>query len=391
MSDTEISVEDIAAEPHRRMLEDCQLDGHVVEQERATAPIDQLDVPPAAMVVSTPDDAAAVLLDRDENYSVCGYNERGATAFGEIYLGLDAGDDYTRQSTAANAAISAISRKDAFELTLREARKVFADDPRATPDLVRVKVLAAICKEWFDLPDERNVITGPIRLSAERPVRCPGDYALPSNLIFLYEPREPTLSAAIGRELRAATKTAVAEYRESNTRPKGRLSRAIFDSFDTSEDDLLSRTIVGVMIGLLPTVSSNLQNTHKLWIANDNEIFRKLRAAIKEHSDTDTFARASDVLSKPMMHAMQRDPMPPEVWRTARKAHTIAGKEINPGDTVRVHIKAATNADLAAGKTDVFTVFGGDRSKTPHPTHACPGYEASMGIMLAYHFSLLEA
>jgi hypothetical protein len=38
----------------------------------------------------------------------------------------------------------------------------------------------------------------------------------------------------------------------------------------------------------------------------------------------------------------------------------------------------------------VFPVFGGDRKPTPHPTHACPGYEAAIGVMLGFVNGWLE-
>jgi hypothetical protein len=49
-----------------------------------------------------------------------------------------------------------------------------------------------------------------------------------------------------------------------------------------------------------------------------------------------------------------------------------------------VSLVAATHQCLAAGDTDVCAVFGGKRTKPPNtgPTHACPAYNAGMGVLL---------
>jgi hypothetical protein len=56
-----------------------------------------------------------------------------------------------------------------------------------------------------------------------------------------------------------------------------------------------------------------------------------------------------------------------------------------------VSLVSATQQDLAEDKTDVFAVFGGDRSQDPHPTHACPGYQMAIGVLLGVIAALLES
>ena len=34
-------------------------------------------------------------------------------------------------------------------------------------------------------------------------------------------------------------------------------------------------------------------------------------------------------------------------------------------------------------------LFGGDRSLTPHPTHACPGFEMGFGILLGIVYGVV--
>jgi hypothetical protein len=40
---------------------------------------------------------------------------------------------------------------------------------------------------------------------------------------------------------------------------------------------------------------------------------------------------------------------------------------------------------------DVTLVFGGDRKKEPHPTHACPAYDMGIGVLLGMISAMLEA
>ena len=72
--------------------------------------------PEGDVVVGTKDLVMKVFLDTDENYSVAGYNVRASNSFGEIYLGLDKGPEYDRQSTKVNEAIQRITGAEAFGL-----------------------------------------------------------------------------------------------------------------------------------------------------------------------------------------------------------------------------------------------------------------------------------
>ncbi len=66
------------------------------------------------VVVTSKELVMQIFLNAEENYSVKGYNERSSNSIGPIYLGLDWGPEYEAQSTKANAAIMAVTRRDAF-------------------------------------------------------------------------------------------------------------------------------------------------------------------------------------------------------------------------------------------------------------------------------------
>lgn len=360
-------------------------------------PDDGVTRTPNGVSVTSKDLVMKVFLDLDGNYSVNGYAERAANSFGQIYLCLDKGPEYDRQSTQVNAAICSITAAESFRLALAETRNVLAGNPTADIHAISNQVLASISRLWFDLPDTVNVIAGGIRVDVQPPPppRCPGDFTFTSGYIFKPDPdASPPLAQlgpVLGRMLKDAVLQYVAALRTANRLPTGVLSRAVFDAFPSGPDDLIARTIIGVMMGMLPTIDGNLTATVTTWQGNGT--FATLQQALKQRPAAYPYARASTVLVRPLMQAMQAAPVPDSVWRTAVRQHTLGTDnpvEVKPGDKITIDLQTATRRDLHAGNTDVFPVFGGDRSTTPHPTHACPGYESAIGIMLGVINGMME-
>jgi hypothetical protein len=336
-----------------------------------------------------------VYLNEAGNYSVKGYNERLKNSFGEIYLGLDKGADYDKLSDKPNAAIRAISTEQAFNLTLGIARRAVATSqhPREfdLEDLSVIvnKTLADLCTYWFGLPDDIIMVTGRIRESdIVAPARCPGDFSYTSAAVFKPNPgcMIGIAGQTLGRLLKDTVAKFIARHREAGTVPQAALSRAIFEAFP-ADDDLIGRTIIGVMMGFLPTTFFNLVFVATEWWKTG--AYKGLQQQLKANKEA-AFPRAKAVLEIPMIQSMQRNCMPDAVWRTAVKKHTLGNVEVNPGDMIHINIVQATKADQAAGTTDVFPIFGGDRRQTPHPQHACPGQQLAMGVMLATLNALLE-
>ncbi len=350
------------------------------------------------VVVTSKELVMQVFLNADENYSVKGYNERAANSIGPIYLGLDWGPQYEQQSTKANAAIMGVTRREAFEFALKETRSAL----KALPDPVAFDiqnisdtVLAAVCKNWFDVPDGEFVQAGGFALSnILPPARCPADYTYPSAYIFHPDPDVALtmLGERTGQLLREAVGKFLASLRAAGKIPQGALSRAFFVAFPSPEDnDLLARVIIGAMMGMLPTVNGNLNATVKAW--QRTSTFMALQGKLKNSSQTDEFARAQEVIEPALQQEMQMAPTPDAVWRTAVKAHTLGSKnpvQVNPGDKIYVSIIQAMQEDLRAGVTDVCPVFGGNRRAAPHPVHACPGLEMAMGILLGITYAVVD-
>jgi hypothetical protein len=347
------------------------------------------------IMVTGKDLVMQVYLNAEGNYSVQGYAERQRNCFGEIYLGLDKGTEYDRQSTIPNRAIGAVSRQEAFALTLDIARRAVAASAHpdafdiAHLDAILNHILADLCTLWFGLPDGVAMVTGGIRPSGiASPSHCPGDYALPSGFIFIPKPDAVTTSAGqtSGQLLKETVTRFVAAHRAAGTLPTANIARAIFETFP-NEDELVGRTIIGVMMGFLPTTYFNLVHAVSEWWPSGT--FKALQQRLKESREPG-FPRARSVLEQPLMQAMQRKPMPDAVWRTAVKKHKLGTVDVNPGDKIYVNIAKATQADQQAGNTDVFPIFGGNRSAHPHPQHACPGYELAMGVMLGTLNGIME-
>src|SRR5215469_5693138 len=364
-------------------------------------------VNPAGGVARTPDGIVVtskelylqVLLNADGNYTNAGYQKRMEQSFGPIFLGMDWTPEYVKESTPANAAIGRVTRRDAFEVTLKEARAALPTVP-APGGMVDIQalsdvVLAKVCSHYFDIPDGVHVKAGGFGVSnLVSPGVCPADYTPPSAYIFHPDP-DPLLTfigQRTGQILRESVGNYVAEKRASGQLPSAPLTRALFEQFpDPRDNDLLARTIIGVMTGALPTINGNLVTTVKAW--QRTATMMALGAQLKTSTATDDFLRAHEVVELPMRQAMQMQPTPDFIWRLAKKDHTLG--TINPvqvkaGDKIYLSIVQATQEDLRAGSDDVCPIFGGDRSKKPHPIHSCPGFEMGFGILLGIVYGVVE-
>src|SRR5215471_1454648 len=72
------------------------------------------------VVVTSKELYLQVLLNADDVYTNAGYQKRMEQSFGPIFLGMDWTPEYVKESTPTNAAIGRVTRRDAFEVTLKE-------------------------------------------------------------------------------------------------------------------------------------------------------------------------------------------------------------------------------------------------------------------------------
>jgi hypothetical protein len=346
---------------------------------------------PDGVVVTSKELYLQVLLNADDNYTNAGYQKRMEQSFGPIFLGMDWTPEYVKESTPTNAAIGRV--------TLKEARAALPSVP-APGGIVDIQalsdiVLAKVCSHYFDIPDGVYVKAGGFGISNFVPPGiCPADYTPPSAYIFHPDP-DPLLTFAgqrTGQILRESVNKYVADKRASGQLPTAQLARALFEQFpDPNDNDLLARTIIGVMTGALPTINGNLVGVVKAW--QRTATLMALGAKFKASTQSDDFLRAHEVIELPMRQAMQMQPTPDFIWRLAKKDHTLGTKnpvQVKAGDKIYLSIVQATQEDLRAGSDDVCPIFGGDRSKDPHPIHSCPGFEMGFGILLGIVYGVVE-
>jgi hypothetical protein len=356
-----------------------------------------------------------VLGDQDGQYTVEGYRERMQTSLGEIYLGLDANTDgeYERQSRDVNAAISDITERQAFELALKFTTDVLgafiqgekqnaqtAGLPGWELDLdakeVVDQVLALLCREWFGLPDGTKasdaLVAGSWRWDwkyGDRPI-YPAHFLAPSRYIFQPQPGAEVRNygCTIGTALTEAMKRFLANYVGTPNIPQSlsgknaRLAEAILRAFPQPADaDLVARTFSGVLMGFLPTVDGNFRLSLNELLRDGT--FWSLRSAWAALGTTLTpFEKTDALLREPFLRAMELRPSPELVWRRAACPSRIGDVDVQTGETVVAALVSATQQCLPSGPLNVCPVFGGSRASSPHPTHACPGYRAGMGVLL---------
>ena len=158
-------------------------------------------------------------------------------------------------------------------MTLKETRAALpaVPAPGGIVDIMALSdiVLAKVCSHYFDIPDGVHVKAGGFGVSNLMPPGvCPADYTPPSAYIF--HPDPDVLLTFIGQRtgqiLRESVGKYVAAKRAAGQVPSAPLARALFEAFpDPKDNDLLARTIVGVMTGALPTINGNLMGVVKSW------------------------------------------------------------------------------------------------------------------------------
>lgn len=356
-----------------------------------------------------------VLSDPCGRFSVEGYMRRMQEAKFEIYLGLDKTGDgaYDAQSTDVNFAISQLTEADAFALAydttsgvldkfIKGEEAVAAEIGRKRWELnldvkeVCDQVLAEICQYWFGLPagDGAALVPGSWRWDwkeGEPPI-YPSQFTAPSRYFFQPRPGRDVQAygSRYGQALTQALQTFIAPYRSEGTMPtdpKGGvppLAAAILSasSKNASNDDV-AKTFAGVLMGFLPTVDGNLRLSLNEWLRDGT--FWSLRAAWALQKDAaSAYVEAGTRLRAALDETMHLRPSPELVWRTATvDGDTLGDVTLRKGDIVVASLVSATQQCLQEGHRDISPVFGGRRQPgRPHPTHACPGYAAGMGVLL---------
>ena len=349
-----------------------------------------------------------VLTDVNLRYTVDGYQQRLAQTLGPIFLGLDAGAEYDRQATAINKAIEALTFEDGYvksRALANAALKFWADDAETRArnfgesrwelnlDVREItqKVLEGLLTYWFGLTDSGDFLT-PAGFdwavdSAGR-ARFPGDFYTPSRHTFQPQPTATVLDIAQrhGRNLRQRMGQFL-EAQDSTitaTVTMAVLGDPALKKADGSKDyDLAARTIAGAIMGFVPTTDNNLRRIVDQWLRDETIWSLRVRAPANSLA---TPADGSALLDDAIVRTMMLRPMPEFIWRTAVVEHVLntadgTGFDVHVGDRVVLGLISATQQGLERGERDVVPVFGGNRSASPAPRHACPGMQSAMGVI----------
>lgn len=368
---------------------------------------------PHGVLVADRDLVETVLTNADGNVSAKGYLPRMNDSFGVLYLGLDADQPdgrYERESAVANKAIMALDTHATFDLARRsvdQALKALVDeaiveaeqDGDARWDLTvdaRELIdpcLADFCEEWFGLNETDSLF----RRAGYRwdwrlgdPPNYPGHFMSPSRYIF--QPHPGPEVAEYGKKHGQAVRTAMEAFLQKFgpgiTAP---VTRAVLDSADGADIPFVARTVAGAMMGFLPTTEGTLRRIFDEWLREGT--LWALRARFSGTRSKDFFD-ACNRLGKDFIPAMQLRAVPEIIWRTAVKEHTLGEGAhrvtVKPGDVVVCGSIAATQQSLEQGSRDYYHAFGGNRRAAKHPTHACPGADPALAVMLGFFSALVE-
>lgn len=257
------------------------------------------------------------------------------------------------------------------------------------------ELLAAFCERWFGLSEAGGhfLRSGFRWATQDAKPTYPGHFMAPSRYTFQPHPNHAVeeIGAAHGLAMRDAMERYI---RDANTEIRTLLSdatvsRAVLEAFPAANDvPLAARTIIGAMMGMVPTVDANLRRVIGAWL--DEGTLWSLRA----QASATPKGELAELVNHAFLDAMQWRAAPDTLWRTASRSFTVAGGtghsiEVQPGDIVVAGLQSAIHEHFQAGRSEVSPAFGGDRGKPGHPTHACPGYQPAMAMMLGFADALV--
>jgi deferrochelatase/peroxidase EfeB len=341
------------------------------------------------VLVANLDLAARVLGDDGDQYSVSAYHTRLGNLVGPHYLGMDrAAPDYAALATDPNEfAHTQIPPAEAFELARRIAtaalRQGLTNRGRRETHVRRLAevVVAGLCNRWFELPiDRREWLSSLVFTSRYAFQVSPGSWL--ENLV----PEQHALIAAARPNV---PRSAMRTYLESKEYPRDKIELA------------LNGAIVGFAAPAIASVISILDT----W-SNDGELWRL--AEIVASSPDPTYSTASSALLGPVLHALERKPVPSLLYRTARRA---VGP-IAPGSNVQVEKDDPIIVGLGAIYADARKrnvaapeqwLFGGEYTATPirgaveDPAaaqragtgHGCPARNAALAALVGTFSAVL--
>jgi Dyp-type peroxidase family len=359
-------------------------------------------------------DLAMQVLSSDPVFSVSEYQRRFAASVGESYLGVDRGRVYEKLSTRPNEIVELFSESKAFNHAYELTTATLAQAIDGTVALANTIpgrpteqwlplplepvadfVLGMLAQRWFDIPDGKLIKLGGRPAQDSDDVHCPFSFLAPSRYVFSSpNPRDTvsTLGQGDGQRLLDQARLFVRRCRERQKETgdaglHGEISIALFQAID-HDDDLLARTLLGLVFGFVPTVYGNALTILGSWI-NDETLWR-VQQRLLSAEESDRHGAAASIMRDEIARVMLARPVPPLLHRTVTSPTELGGVELRRGDRVVVSMWGVTQDISERGVLDIMPIFGGDRKAAGHPLHACPGYGMAMGVLLGMLTAVVE-
>jgi Dyp-type peroxidase family len=357
------------------------------------------------------------VLSNYETYSVCEYDNRMKASVGPLYLGFDPGAPYARASALPNRFAASISRKEAFDRSLRTARAVLAnvspmDPPSGGPKRTGIdvpwltaQVIGLLSKGWFGLPDGMTPDETKYMAIGATPVDehpcCPGDFEIAAAYIFQPWPGAPVESMARdrGRLIWNAATSYVEDYKRaykaSGSAGPNQLLNEILKDPDGPDP---VQSLIGLMNGFVSPTTVTFINVMSHWIEGGDlwRVRQWVQDCLPVETCGDKICADGGHVFRAMVGAMARNPVPNLLPRTRAKktdvcphgAKDALSTPIDSAADTRVVVSLASAA--ADGAPAESVLFGGAGPGQRQPVHSCPGKEMALGVLLGLITAIAE-
>lgn len=354
------------------------------------------------------------VLREEQLYSATGYQARMQYSFGPIFLGCDAGAGdgrYERESACIVDAIRGLPVEETYvlarkltrerlqhlrDITIEATGEAEEEQWRLTFDVRELldDLLGHFCEAWFgirsgdDLPFDWGGLD--VSLDAHDRPRNPGHFASPSRYFFQPHPTADVarVGQAHGQALRRAMQ-ALLDAGDAATENAPLVKAVRKNPLSTSDSGYAARTLVGVVMGFVPTVDGTLRRILSEWLREGS--FWRLRGLCPPLPD---YNGAFRFMQADFIRGIQMRAAPELLWRTAAVDHAVGDGanaiSVRAGERVVAGLMSATQCRWQQGSSEHHHVFGSAPVTAPLPTHACPGRQAAMALMVGFFAALLE-
>lgn len=369
---------------------------------------------PYGILLSRKKESLDLFADRD--YSVCEYGRRMTRSFGLLILGQDPGNGYEASSRAPNKFVSAITRKEAYEIALEVGRKVLQGalrvvqpgPPAKSRRIADLGVWAdrAFCEvveQCFGFPDESVMRKGGTAQMSGLSPCCPDDFRAVSGYIFEAQPTDAQAQVALGRgALIAGAGAAFAKARREALDKGEAPQRTLMDTllaerYMDGDLDATSRAWIGAVNGFTVPTGESFERIVGAWL--ETGAFWRLQeayAALPDKTSLDFLQqeKTEGFLAKAVIEAFQMAPVPFALHRRVKANREVGAGVVATPDTAVVVLTTSVGQELLdAKKLEYAALFGGEFVAAKPPgsaVHACPGREMALGVIMGLAAAVFE-